>query len=138
LKVVLKFNIDDIFSRRNQHYHSQRSARNVDLTHFHQYNGLAPIANGHKYPHQTQQQQQQHQPQSMQHHMRPISSYYEYETINPNGHYRKLGEHFIPLQNSNSSSKIINGTSSVRIAGAQQRAPIPDMKQHRGPFITQV
>ncbi|KAG5681514.1 hypothetical protein PVAND_010940 [Polypedilum vanderplanki] len=126
-------------SRRNQHYHSQRSARNVDLTHFHQYNGLAPIANGHKYPHPAQQQQQ---PQSMQqHHMRPISSYYEYETINPNGHYRKLGEHFIPLQNSNSSSKIINGTSSVRVSGStQQRGPIPDMnmKQHRGPFITQV
>lgn len=74
------------------------------------------------------------------HHMRPISSYYEYETINPNGHYRKLGESpFIPLQNSNSSSKIINGTSSVRITGSSTRGPIPEqMKQHRGPFITQV
>lgn len=75
----------------------------------------------------------------MQHHMRPISSYYEYEMINPNGNYRKLGEQFNPLQNSNSSGKIVNGTSSVRITGNNMRAPIPDMKQqHRGPFITQV
>jgi hypothetical protein len=79
----------------------------------------------------------------MQHHMRPISSFYEYETINPNGYYRKLGDNFNPLQNSNSSSKITNGTSSVRITGANSaRAPIPDMNmsmgKHRGPFITQV
>ncbi|KAL7027972.1 hypothetical protein ACKWTF_005666 [Chironomus riparius] len=125
-------------SRRNQHYHSQRSARNVDLGHYHQFNGVSPIINGHKYPQQSPQQQQQQQPQSM-HHMRPISSYYEYETINPNGHYRKLGEHPFPLQNSNSSSKIINGSSSVRITGSSVRGPIPEqMKQHRGPFITQV
>jgi hypothetical protein len=126
-------------SRRNHHYHSQRSARNIDLSHYHQYNGISPIANGHKY---SQQASQHHQPQSMQH-MRPISSYYEYETINPNGHYRKLGEQFIPLQNSNSSGKIVNGSSSVRITGNSMRGPIPDMnmksqQQHRGPFITQV
>lgn len=58
--------------------------------------------------------------------------------INPNGHYRKLNDQFIPLQNSNSSSKIVNGSSSVRITGNNMRGPIPDMKQHRGPFITQV
>lgn len=124
------------YSRRNHHYHSQRSARNVDLSHYHPFNGVSPIVNGHKYP---QQQPPHHQPQSLQHHMRPISSFYEYETINPNGHYRKLGgEQFVPLQNNNSSGKIVNGTSSVRITGNSMRAPIPDMKNHRGPFITQV
>lgn len=132
-------NFYHFYSRRNHHYHSQRSARNVDLTHYHQYNGVSPIVNGHKLAQQHQQQQSQHhQPQSMQHHMRPVSSYYEYEMINPNGHYRKLNDQFIPLQNSNSSSKIVNGTSSVRITGNNMRGPIPDMKQHRGPFITQV
>lgn len=133
-----KLLILSLYSRRNHHYHSQRSARNVDMTHYHQYNGVSPIVNGHKLAHQHQQPQH-HQPQSMQHHMRPVSSYYEYEMINPNGHYRKLGEQFIPLQNSNSSSKIINGSSSVRITGNAMRGPIPEsMKQHRGPFITQV
>lgn len=112
----------------------------MDLGHYHQFNGLSPIVNGRKYAQQTQQQQQQQQqqPQSM-HHMRPISSFYEYETINPNGHYRKIGEHPFPLQNSSSNSKIINGSSSVRISGSSSRGPIPEqMKQHRGPFITQV
>lgn len=84
--------------------------------------------------------------------MRPISSYYEYETINPNGHYRKLGEQFMPLQiqNSNSSGKIVNGSSSVRITGNAMRGQIPEsmkgqqqqqpqqQQHHRGPFITQV
>lgn len=109
------------------------------MSHYHQYNGVSPIANGHKY---IQHSSQHHQPQSMQH-MRPISSYYEYETINPNGNYRKLGEQFIPLQNSISSGKIVNGSSSVRITGNAMRGTIPDMsnikgQQHRGPFITQV
>lgn len=73
--------------------------------------------------------------------MRPVSSFYEYETINPNGNYRKIGDHFNPLQNSNSNSKILNGTSSVRITGNVARGQIPEMKSqhhHRGPFITQV
>jgi hypothetical protein len=131
-------NFNHVYSRRNHHYHSQRSARNVDLTHYHPFNGVSPIVNGHKLAQPHQQPSQHHQPQSMQHHMRPISSYYEYEMINPNGHYRKLNDQFIPLQNSNSSSKIVNGSSSVRITGNNMRGPIPDMKQHRGPFITQV
>lgn len=108
---------------------------------YHQYNGSSPIiVNGHKYHPQHAQLQSQISMQQ-QHSMRPISSFYEYETINPNGHYRKLGEQFIPLQNSNSSSKIVNGSSSVRITGNSTRGQIPDMKSqqhHRGPFITQV
>lgn len=128
-------------SRRNHHYHSQRSVRsNVDMGQYHQYNGASPvIVNGHKYHHpQHQQLQAQH---AMQQQMRPVSSFYEYETINPHGNYRKLGEHFNPLQNSNSSSKIVNGSSSVRVTGNVARGQIPDMKaqqHHRGPFITQV
>lgn len=126
-------------SRKNHHYHSQRSARsNVDMGQYHHYNGASPIVvNGHKY--QPQHAQIQAQLSMQQHSMRPISSFYEYETINPNGNYRKIGDHFNPLQNSN--TKILNGSSSVRITGNPSRGQIPDMKpqqQHRGPFITQV
>lgn len=133
---------ENFHSRRNHHYHSQRSARsNIDMGHYHQYNGSSPIiVNGHKYHHpQHPQIQAQHAMQQQQ--MRPVSSFYEYETINPHGNYRKIGEHFNPLQNSNSSSKIVNGSSSVRVTGNVARGQIPDMKpqqHHRGPFITQV
>lgn len=128
-------------SRRNHHYHSQRSVRsNIDMGHYHQYSGTTPIiVNGHKYHPQHAQLQSQHSMQQQQ--MRPASSFYEYETINPNGNYRKIGEHFNPLQNSSSSSKIGNGSSSVRITGNIARGQIADMKSqqhHRGPFITQV
>jgi hypothetical protein len=115
------------------------------MGHYHQYNGMSPvIVNGHKYHHPQHAQLQAAQQHSMQQQsMRPVSSFYEYETINPNGNYRKIGDHFNPLQNSNSSNKIVNGTSSVRITGNIARGQIPDMKsqqqqQHRGPFITQV
>lgn len=137
-KVFLKcFTFD---SRRNHHYHSQRSARsNIDMGHYHQYNGASPIVvNGHKY-HPSHAQQLQSQYSMQQHPSRPISSFYEYETINPNGNYRKIGDHFNPLQNSSSSSKIVNGSSSVRITGNLPRGQLPEMKSHhRGPFITQV
>lgn len=137
----MSLNLILINSRRNHHYHSQRSARsNIDMGHYHQYNGASPIlVNGHKYHPQHAQLQSQYSMQ--QHPSRPISSFYEYETINPNGNYRKIGDHFNPLQNSNSSSKIVNGSSSVRITGNVSRGPLPDMKSqqhHRGPFITQV
>lgn len=141
--IVLEINrFTAINSRRNHHYHSQRSARsNIDMGHYHQYSGASPvIVNGHKYHHpQHAQHQQQHSMQS--HSMRPVSSFYEYETINPNGSYRKIGDHFNPLNNNNNSNKIVNGTSSVRITGNVARGQIPDMKaqqHHRGPFITQV
>lgn len=109
------------------------------MGHYHQYSGVSPIVvNGHKYHQQQAQLQAQHSLQ--QHPMRPVSSFYEYETINPNGNYRKIGDHFNQLQNSNSNNKIVNGSSSVRITGNVTRGQIPDMKpqQHRGPFITQV
>lgn len=126
------------FSRKNHHYHSQRSARsNVDMGHYHQYNAASSIiVNGHKY--HPQQAQLQAQYSMHQHPTTPISSFYEYETINPNENYRKIGDHFNPLQNS--SSKIFNGSSSVRVSGNTLRRPIPDLKphQHPGPFITQV
>jgi hypothetical protein len=110
------------------------------MGHYQHYGGVSPVVvNGHKYHPQHAQLQSQHAMQ--QHSMRPISSFYEYETINPNGNYRKIGDHFNPLQTSSSNGKIVNGSSSVRITGNVARGQIPDMKSqqhHRGPFITQV
>lgn len=105
----------------------------------HQYNGAGAstvVVNGHKY--HPQHAQIKAQLAMQQHTMRPISSFYEYETINPHGNYRKIGDHYNQLQHNN---KIVNGSSSVRIAGNASRGQIPDMKaqqQHRGPFITQL
>lgn len=132
-----------IKSRRNQHYHSQRSVRsNVDNGIYHHYNGGSPMmANGH---HQYSPSQFQAMPPTTNHskQVRPASSFYEYETINPNGFYRKIEEQYNQIHINN---KIINGSSSVRIGQGSSRAPIPDMsgKQTQGrpsgpPFITQV
>jgi hypothetical protein len=136
-------------SRRNQHYHSQRSVRsNIDNGnyHHHQYNSGSPIilnGHGHQYsPSQFQASPINHNNNNSSNNsskMRPASSYYEYETSpNPNGFYRKIEEQYNQIQ---INHKIINGSNSVRVGGSsQQRAPIPDtMKPHnRGPFITQV
>ena len=80
--------------------------------------------NSHKYHQQLQQQHQQNQ-------QRPISSYYEYETINTNGSYRKIADQSgvkWPSQPSNGMKNgnhlIVSGTSSVR--------------SNMGPFVTQV
>lgn len=141
-----KFTLKEIFnfffnSRRNHHYHSQRSARsNIDMGNYHQYSGVSPVTgNDHKYQHQ--QFQLKTQQSLLNRPIRPTSSFYEYETINPNGNYRKIGDHFNPLQNSNSSCKNVSGSSSVRITGNVVRAQISDsnqQQQQRGPFITQV
>lgn len=99
------------------------------------------MPNGH---HQYSPSQFQAMPTTTNHskQIRPASSFYEYETINPNGLYRKIVEE--QYNQIHINNKIINGSSSVRVGQGSSRAPIPDMsgKQPQGrsgpPFITQV
>ncbi|XP_037028571.1 partitioning defective 3 homolog isoform X2 [Bradysia coprophila] len=77
-------------SRRNQHYHSQRSTRTLD-------------PNGH--------------------HQRPVSSYYEYETV----------------QNGHGSSTLGARKPSIPSPPAKWNGTISGgSARHRGPFVTQV
>lgn len=100
-----KKSIQKYYSRRHQHYHSQRSTRTVDMGN---------------------------------HHPRPSSTYYEYETVQQmsNGVF-----------NHQSTNAIQNGHRKLN--GASMGGPSP-MKWHspgnsiggsgrsRGPFVTQV
>lgn len=81
-----------ISSRRNQHYHSQRSTRTLD-------------PNGH--------------------HQRPVSSYYEYETVQ-NGH----GSSTLGPSTRKSSIPSPPAKWNGTISGGSARS--------RGPFVTQV
>lgn len=98
-----------IYSRRHQHYHSQRSTRTVDLNN---------------------------------HHQRPASTYYEYETLhynngigsyNPNVTTPNFNHH---ISLNGSQRKIHNGQSPMK--WRSPNAASNGSMRNRGPFVTQV
>ncbi|XP_034490885.1 partitioning defective 3 homolog isoform X2 [Drosophila innubila] len=154
-------------SRRHQHYHSQRSARSQDIS-LHSSSSqqqpplplppsAAAVAAAAAAAHQQQQQQQQ-QSNGV---MRPMSSYYEYDTVqqqrvgsikhshnqnhnhNPNhnhSHNHSHGAH--GLHNGNTSSPISVNVPQPhwKAAGLNGFSPasLNSSARSRGPFVTQV
>ncbi|XP_055370889.1 partitioning defective 3 homolog isoform X2 [Condylostylus longicornis] len=128
-QVMIQRNKVELESRRHQHYHSQRSARSQDIN-------FSPTKHQHL---QQQQQTQLHNYPQIQAQIggRPISSYYEYETVQHNvtplSGSGRSGKFTSPPQRSSPSknwkSSTLNGFQQGNLNGSGRS---------RGPFITHV
>ncbi|KAH8342926.1 hypothetical protein KR059_001817 [Drosophila kikkawai] len=109
-------------SRRHQHYHSQRSARSQDISMHSTSSGSQPSSA---------------QPQSQANGMRPMSSYYEYETVQQ----QRVGS----IKHSHSSSAASSSSSPINVPhwkaaamNGYSPASLNSSARSRGPFVTQV
>ncbi|XP_039233717.1 partitioning defective 3 homolog isoform X2 [Drosophila yakuba] len=110
-------------SRRHQHYHSQRSARSQDVSMHSTSSGSQPGSLA--------------QPQSQSNGVRPMSSYYEYETVQQ----QRVGS----IKHSHSSSATSSSSSPINVPhwkaaamNGYSPASLNSSARSRGPFVTQV
>ncbi|XP_017006958.2 partitioning defective 3 homolog isoform X4 [Drosophila takahashii] len=112
-------------SRRHQHYHSQRSARSQDVSMHSTSSGSQPGSLA------------QPQSQSNGSGVRPMSSYYEYETVQQ----QRVGS----IKHSHSSSATSSSSSPINVPhwkaaamNGYSPASLNSSARSRGPFVTQV
>lgn len=110
-------------SRRHQHYHSQRSARSQDVSMHSTSSGSQPGSLA--------------QPQAQSNGVRPMSSYYEYETVQQ----QRVGS----IKHSHSSSATSSSSSPINVPhwkaaamNGYSPASLNSSARSRGPFVTQV
>lgn len=127
---LLKRKLSFYFSRRHQHYHSQRSTRTAE----------PPTGR-----HQMQQQQPLPQPQQSQpktsHPQRPANNYYEYETIpatvrNHNPHVHGTNN----VNNNNNNNIKMNDNNNVNNYPNQWNTANMNssLRGNRGQYVTQI
>ncbi|KRF99615.1 uncharacterized protein Dwil_GK25801, isoform B [Drosophila willistoni] len=108
-------------SRRHQHYHSQRSARSQDISLHSSASASVSASSSHQQP-----------SSGVTNGMRPISSFYEYETVQQ----QRVGS--IKHSSSSSSSPINVPHWKAAALNGYSPASLNSSARSRGPFVTQV